>query len=88
VLGTTLDAVPVPVAEPVAAAPSTRAMPVEDGPVTRTRTRRSWFRRRSAFADDADAPVSAEDRAQQRAAARQAEPPMVTVGRNADDVEE
>ena len=88
VLGTTLDAVPVPVPEPVAAAPATRAMPVEDGPVTQTRTRRSWFRRRSEFADDADAPVSAEDRAQQRAAARQAEPPMVTVGRNADDVEE
>ena len=88
VLGTTLDAVPVAMVEPVAAAPATRAMPVADEePAART-TRRPWYRRRSHYADDADAPVTAEERAQQRAAARQAEPPMVTVGRNADDVEE
>ena len=86
VLGTTLDAVPVVAEEPVAAAPATRAMPVADESVTRTR--RPWYRRRSQFADDADAPTTAESRAQQRVAARRSEPPMVPVGRNADDVEE
>jgi biotin transporter BioY len=88
VLGTTLDAVPVAMVEPVAAAPATRAMPVADEEPPARTTRRPWYRRRSQYADDADAPVTAEERAQQRAAARQAEPPMVTVGRNADDVEE
>jgi hypothetical protein len=86
VLGTTLDAVPVAVAEPVAEAPMTRQMPVADEPMTRTR--RPWYRRRSQFAHDADAPTTAEERAQQRAAARRAEPPMVPVGRSSDDVEE
>jgi hypothetical protein len=81
-LGTTLDAVPVVVEEPAAAVPVTAPLPV-----ART-TRRGWFRRRSDVASDADAPISAEERAQQRAAARTAEPPLVTVGRNADDVEE
>jgi hypothetical protein len=71
VLGTTLDAVPVPV--------------VEEEPVA---ARRSWYQRRSHVERDADAPTTAETRAQQRAAARQAEPPMVPVGRNAEDVEE
>jgi len=85
-LGTTMDAVPVVVEEQVAVAPATQALPVADEPATRTR--RPWYRRRSQFADDADAPTMAEDRAQQRAAARRAEPPMVTVGRDADDVEE
>jgi biotin transporter BioY len=83
VLGTTMDAVPVVVEEPVAAAPVTRPLPVAE-----TTTRRGWFRRRSHVASDADAPISAEERAQQRAAARSAEPPLVTVGRNTDDVEE
>lgn len=54
VLGTSVDAVPVSMVEPV------------------------------AVANDADAPTTAEERAQQRAAARRAEPPLVTVGRNAD----
>jgi biotin transporter BioY len=85
VLGTTMDAVPVIAEEPVAA-PATRAMPVADEPVTRTR--RPWYRRRSQFADDADAPTTAESRAQQRVAARRSEPPMVPVGRTTDDVEE
>ena len=85
VLGTTLDAVPVAVETAVAAAPETRAMPVADEP---TATRRPWYRRRSRTATDADAPLTAEDRAQQRAAARNAEPPMVTVGRGSDDVDD
>jgi hypothetical protein len=86
VLGTTMDAVPVELIEPVAAAPATQAMPVAEEPTTRTR--RPWYRRRTQFTSDADAPTTAEARAQQRAAAHSAEPPMVTVGRNADDVEE
>jgi len=86
VLGTTMDAVPVAMAEPVAAAPATGAMPVAAEPATRTR--RPWFRRRSQFETDADAPVAAESRAQQREAAHHAEPPMVTVGRTNDDGEE
>jgi len=73
VLGTTVDAVPVAVSEPVAAAPAAR---------------RSWYGRRSRAATDADAPLTAEQRVQQREAAGNAEPPMVTVGRNVDDVEE
>ena len=87
VLGTTMDAVPVVVEEPIAAAaPATQPMPVAEERVTRAR--RPWYRRRSQFADDADAPTTAESRAQQRAAARRAEPPMVPVGRTTDDVEE
>jgi hypothetical protein len=86
VLGTTMDAVPVVAEAPVAAAPVTQAIPAADEPVTRER--RPWYRRRSQFADDADAPTRAEERAQQRAAAHRAEPPVVTVGRNSDDVEE
>lgn len=86
VLGTTLDAVPVAAAEPAAAASATRPMPVADEPA-RSTTRRPWYRRRSQFTSDADAPTTAEERAQQRAAARRAEPPMVPVGRNADDEE-
>jgi hypothetical protein len=85
VLGTTVDAVPVALAEPVAAAPVTRAMPVADEPVA---TRRPWYRRRSRTATDADAPLTAEQQAQQREAAHNAEPPMVTVGRHTDDFEE
>ena len=87
VLGTTMDAVPVALVEPVAAAAApTRSMPVADEPATRTR--RPWYRRRSQFGDDADAPTTAEERAQQRTAARRAEPPMVPVGRNTGDSEE
>jgi hypothetical protein len=86
VLGSTLDAVPVELVEPVAAAPVTQPMPAAEEPATRTR--RPWYRRRTQFTSDADAPTTAEARAQQRAAAQRAEPPMVTVGRNADDVEE
>jgi biotin transporter BioY len=87
VLGTTMDAVPVVVEEPMSApASATQPMPVAEEPVTRTR--RPWYRRRSQFADDADAPTTAESRAQQRVAARRAEPPMVPVGRTTDDVEE
>jgi biotin transporter BioY len=89
VLGTTMDAVPVAMVEPVAAAGPTRSMPVEERETEPTsRTRRPWYRRRSQFTTDADAPTTAEERAQQRAAARRAEPPMVPVGRNTDDVEE
>jgi biotin transporter BioY len=73
VLGTTLDAVPVAMVEPVAA---------------ESAARRSWYRRRSRTATDADAPLTAESRAQQREAAQHAEPPMVTVGRTTDDVED
>lgn len=86
VLGTTLDAVPVAMMEPVPEAPVTRTMPAADEPSTRTR--RPWYRRRSQFADDADAPITAEERAEQRAAAHRAEPPMVPVGRGTDDVED
>jgi len=85
VLGTTMDAVPVAMVEPVAAAPATRPMPADE-PAERTATRRPWYRRRSRAETDADAPLTAEERAQQREAARRAEPPMVTVGRNTDDV--
>jgi hypothetical protein len=85
VLGTTVDAVPVALIEPVAAAPATQPVPVTDEPAMR----RPWYRRRSRTATDADAPLTAEQRAQQqREAAHNAEPPMVTVGRNTDDVEE
>jgi len=73
VLGTTMDAVPVAMAEPVAAVPATRSRP--------------WYRR-SQTESDADAALTAEERAQQREAARRAEPPMVTVGRSTDDVDE
>jgi len=86
VLGTTVDAVPVAMVEPVAAAPETRPMPVADEPVEPAATRRPWYRRRSRAETDADAPLTAEERAQQRDAARRAEPPTVTVGRNTDDV--
>lgn len=85
VLGTTVDAVPVAMVEPVAAAPAAGPMPVA---AEQPAPRRPWYRRRSRPATDADAPLTAESRAQQRAAARQAEPPMVTVGRNSEDVEE
>lgn len=89
VLGTTLDAVPATMVEPVAAASATQPMPVADErPEPTSRTRRPWYRRRTQYAADTDAPTTAEDRAQQRAAARRAEPPLVPVGRNTDDVEE
>jgi hypothetical protein len=84
VLGTTMDAVPVTMVEPVAATQTTRSMPVAEEPAARTTTRRPWYRGRSRRATDADAPTTAE----QREAAHNAEPPLVTVGRDSDDFEE
>ncbi|HEY2374296.1 MAG TPA: hypothetical protein VGH82_17380 [Gaiellaceae bacterium] len=84
VLGTTLDAVPVAMTEPVAAAPVTRPIPAAEEPAAR----RPWYRRRSRSETDADAPLTAEQRAQQREAAHNAEPPMVTVGRGTDEADE
>src|SRR5262249_1445932 len=90
VLGTTVDAVPVSMVEPVAAAPTPmpRPMPASERPLVDERpatTRRPWYRRTRTVDEDADAPLAAESRAQQRAAAHDAEPPTVTVGRNVDE---
>ena len=86
VLGTSVDAVPAAMAAPVAAAPTPvadRDRTLVDERPARTGIRRPpWHRR--ARTNDADAPLTAEERARQRAAARNAEPPMVPVGRNGD----
>jgi hypothetical protein len=87
VLGTTLDAIPVSMVEPVAAAPTPMPMAARDRTLADERpvtTRRPWYRRTRTAEEDADAPLAAESRAQQRVAAHNAEPPTVTVGRNAD----
>jgi hypothetical protein len=92
VLGTTLDAVPVPVAAPAAVeepAVVERRRPVDEDTVVAERRGPFGRRRRPvevpADTAVADEPMTAEQRAaDQRAAAREAQPRTVTVGPTSD----